>query len=258
MFYIVKGACFPRLILVCSLLALLAGCASEVKSDEPLLTDITPPQVEEFVLGSGDSMEIVFYRIDDLKRTVKIDNSGKVMLPLIGDVVASGKGIFAFRDELRAAYSRYIVDPQITITVTNVQSQKALVLGEVNSPGVFIVDSTLSVSDALAKAGGITTNGDPQSIIVVEKISQGKATTSVYDYDAVIKRGDLSKDKIVKSGYIVYVPKRGIASVAWYMTNISAILSPIIGAETGIVLWPQMMDALNGKGSSTSVSVSNQ
>ena len=115
----------------------LSGCATT----EPTSKAIQPSSEEktkeikltEFILGPGDIVEITVYRHDDLKKTVQVDTSGKITYPLVGDIQAGGFSIFQLRDKIRDGLSEYIKDPQVSISVTAVQSQKVYVLGEVKN-----------------------------------------------------------------------------------------------------------------------------
>jgi polysaccharide export outer membrane protein len=89
----------------------LAGCASsQVKGGAAPIEEtqqqgnaepVNNIRVSSFILGVGDSIDIAVYRNDDLKKSIKIDSSGRIMFPLIGDVQAAGKDIFRLRDEMQ-------------------------------------------------------------------------------------------------------------------------------------------------------------
>jgi len=236
---------------------LLMGCASTTplpeaaKPDDLEKVDLRQP---ELVLGTGDVIEFAVYRQDDLKRSVKIDPSGKVMFPLIGDVQVSGKSIFALRDELKERYSVYFVNPQIMVTIAMLSSQKIMVLGEVNSPGIFTLDSDLTIVEAIAKAGGMTSAAKLDKVIVVRR-GKEKPELLSFNFNDVLEKGDIAHDVSLRSGDIVYASTKAIVDAGRFMQYISQIISPITMLEGGIAIWPQVKDALKGGGSGTSVSV---
>lgn len=255
------------LILILSVFSVLfAGCAStdprdkdlraanpeqgDNKTDTGKLENIT---LSEFMLGIGDSIEVAVYRHDELKRTTKVDISGKIMFPLIGDVVVAGKGVYELRDDLRQRFSRYIVDPQVIVTVTGVQSHKIIVTGEVNSPGIFNLDSPLSATEAIFKAGGVTKSAKGSNVLLIRG-RQGNVNISSIDLDMRLKKGDASQDRILQNGDIVYVPATTIANVNNFLSQFSQIIGTIVNLESGIVLWPQVKDALKGT-STTTISI---
>ncbi|MBZ0157689.1 MAG: polysaccharide export protein [Alphaproteobacteria bacterium] len=214
-------------------------------------------KISEFILGNGDSVDISVYRQDDLKRTAKIDLSGRIMFPLIGDVQVSGKSIYKIRDEMQERLSKYVVNPQVIISITAVQSQKVVLLGEVKTPGVYTLDYDLNISEAIARAGGLSDNAKSSAVVLLRR-EGSKQTTTAVDVKRILDSGDLSGDILLRNGDIVYVPKRTLANVSWLMSHISQILSPFISTETGIVLWPQVKDVLQGKSPTTVFTVPTQ
>ena len=228
------------------------GCASSgVKvADAPIENEYkeVQPRVSEFILDVGDSLDISIYRNDDLKTSTKINPTGKIMFPLIGEVQASGRSLSALRDELTERFSKYLVDPQISISVSAMQSQKVLVLGEVKNPGVYTFDADLTIMDAVGKAGGWTTDARKSDVLVLRNVS-GKVTTQTMDLDAALMYGNLSDNKVLQRNDIVFIPTKKIADMARFMSYISNILSPIVLVEGGIVLWPHVLDALEGQSS---------
>ena len=246
------------------LLMLLTGCASsKVKAvnaadtGEGKAQEVDKISVSTFVLGIGDSLDIIVFRHDDLKKSVKIDPPGIIMFPLIGDVTAVGKDIFQLRDEMQKSLSKYLVDPQVTITVTAVQSQKVMVLGEVSSPGIFTLETELSIMEAITKAGGMTNNAEMSNVLLIRR-NKNKPDISSLDLKKAIKKGDLSQNKILQGGDIIYLPAVKIADVSWYFTHLGKILSPIVNLESGIVLWPQVVDVLEGKNTSSTFAIPTQ
>lgn len=91
------------------------------------------PRIAELILGPGDRVDVSVYRNDDLKFTQTIGLSGKIIVPMVGDVQAAGLSVYQLRDKLREGLSKYIVAPQIYVGVASTQSQKIMVLGEVRS-----------------------------------------------------------------------------------------------------------------------------
>lgn len=242
-----------RYIFTCLFLLsiLLAGCASSgssnnINTEAGATEDLKSIKVSGFVLGIGDTIDISVYRNEDLKRSVKIDSSGMFMFPLIGDVQAAGKDIFKLRDEMQGSLSKYLVAPEVTINVSSVQSQKIMVLGEVNKPGVFALDRELSVMEAISNAGGMTNDAKLSNVLLIRR-KGGKSEIASLDMKKAFKSGDLSNDMVLRSGDIVYLPAVTIANVSWYFGHLSKILSPIVNLESGIVLWPQVESVLRGE-----------
>lgn len=268
---------FFILTLYLSLLLLFWGCASSynVKSEgewgiavvgdgnqnerpETVADETEKVKLSEFILGIGDTVDISVFRHDELKKSVKIDSTGMMMFPLIGDIKASGKGIYQLRDELMERLAKYVVNPQVSISISSVQSQKVMILGEVNSPSVITLDVDMSVMEAITKAGGMTEDAKMENVLLIRK-KKGKPEMVSLNLKKAYKEGDLSSNVTLKSGDIVYLPAVALADTSWFFSHLSKILSPIVSLESGIVLWPQVTDVLEGKASTTSsFTITNQ
>jgi len=240
------------------LISLLIGCAStgiNTKDENTKKTGDENPneytekidniKISEFILGVGDTIEISVYRQEDLQKTIKIDNSGRIMLPLIGDVQAAGVGIFKLRDEIKERLSKYLIDPQVLVAISTVQSQKIMVLGEVNNPGVFALDTDMDILEAISKAGGMTKDAKMANVLLIRR-GQGRPEVTSLNLKKVFKGGDVSQNLILQNGDIAYLPAVTIANVSRYFSHISQILSPFVNFESGVVLWPIAKDVLQG------------
>lgn len=259
-----KSYRYNKLSYMLLVIILLSGCAStgakkiDAKDETAPKEEVVKAEgvrISEFILDVGDSMDIAVYRHDDLKKSIKINSSGRIMYPLIGDVKAAGRGVFEIRDEIQQRLSRYVVNPQVTINITSIQSQKVIVLGEVNAPGVFTIDTNMSVTEAISKAGGMKDDAKLSNVVLIRR-ENGKAEISTLDLKKALS-GDFSQDRIIRNGDIVYMPSVLIADISWFFGHIAQILSPIVNIESGIVLWPQVKSVLSGKdGTSVGVSIS--
>ncbi|MBI3009243.1 MAG: polysaccharide export protein [Candidatus Omnitrophica bacterium] len=207
------------------------------------------PKVSEFILGPGDKVEIIVYRNDSLNRTIQIDHSGKIMYPLTGDIYAAGLSIFQLRDKIRDGLSRYIVDPQVSIGVLSMQSQKIIVLGEVKNPGFFQAESPMTLLDAISRAGGITLDGKQKSVLLIRG-GMKKPELTMLNLEKALKEGDLTQNIMLQRGDIVYVPRTVIANVERFFGHISAVISPIVTMESGYFIGQRISE---GGGTGTAI-----
>lgn len=215
-------------------------------------TPLTPPS---FILGPGDSIDIAVYRHDDLKRTVRVDLSGKTVFPLIGDIDIAGKDVFRLRDEIRDRLSHYVNDPQVLISVTATSSQKVIVLGEVRTPGVLMLDSNMTIVEVVARAGGLSNEAKGSEAALIRRVGETSQVTKLDLSPAMLGGNTVSSNMTARPGDIIYVPKSKIADVAWLFSQIGSILTPIVTLEGGIVLAPQVSDALQGAGKGSTLSI---
>jgi len=221
---------------------ILCGCAtteSTSKAIQPLPEETTKEiKLTEFILGPGDTVEITVYRHDDLKRTVPIDTSGRISYPLVGDIQAGGLSIFQLRDNIRDGLSEYIKEPQVTVSVTSVQSQKVYVLGEVQKPGAFALNTPLSALEAISSAGGFTTDAKDGSVIVMRGKKENPELIKL-DLKSALEKGNVAQDIQLQAGDIVFVPPATIADVSRFAIYLRNILWPAFLFGRGVVFVTQ-------------------
>lgn len=243
-----KNVSISRLsVLVFSFFVLLNGCATTGSTSKVIEEGVSPVsdevpkevKVTEFILGPGDKIEIIVYRNDDLKRTVQIDTSGKITYPLVGDIQAGGMSIFQLRDRIRDGLSKYIINPQVSVGVTAVQSQKVVVLGEVNKPGLFTLDSPLTALEAISKAGGFTPDAKQKSVLLIRGGLKNPELITL-NIGRVFNKNDMAQNVSLQNGDIIYVPAIFIANVSRFFEHLSKIISPIVSMEAGYFLGQQI------------------
>jgi polysaccharide export outer membrane protein len=156
----------------------------------------------EFRLGPDDVIEVSVYQDKDLDRTVPVRPDGKISLPLIGEMPASGKTATDLQKEIAQKLKQYIADPTVTVVVKEVNSPKVSVLGEVKTPGMYKIKDHATLLDAIASAGGLTEYAKRNKIYVLRVNSDGSTRRIQLNIDDQIKgrRGDpfyvLPYDKI--------------------------------------------------------------
>jgi polysaccharide export outer membrane protein len=223
-------------------LLLINGCATTDSiskgSEEAVQPTSKEIKLTEFILGPGDRVEIMVYRHDDLKRTVQIDASGKITYPLVGDIQAEGMSIFQLRDKIRDGLSEYIKEPQVTISVTAVQSQKVYVVGEVGKPGVFAFDTSMSALEAISSAGGFTKDAKDSSVMIIRGNRDNPQLIKL-DLESALKKGNVAQNIQLQGGDIVFVPATFIADASRFAIYLRNILWPAFLFGRGVVFVAQ-------------------
>ena len=215
--------------------------------------------VSSYTLGAGDEFSISVWRNSDLNRDVRIPPSGKIDLPLVGEVLAAGKSMTELKNELTESFSRYIIDPKVDISITTARNNKIYVMGEVQNPGVLTLDRRIMVWEALLMAGGLSDDANPQKALLLhpmEREPEKRVEIIGIDYKKRFDQEGASLSMFMRNGDILLIPEKRIASVEKFMTRFSNILSPIIDAERMIVLYPQVLDAIHNEDTGSSVIVS--
>lgn len=166
------------------------------------------------VLGVGDTVRITAFRYPELTTEARIAESGKVNVPLVGEVSIAGMTPEQAAKQIAASMKsgKYILNPQIDVAVLEARSRQVSVLGFVTRPGRYVLDGTTAkLTDVLAMAGGLVPAASDNA--VVSRTLQGKSESLNVDLAAIIQQGDASKDIEVRSGDSVFVPKAPVVYV---------------------------------------------
>jgi polysaccharide export outer membrane protein len=164
-----------------------------------------PTQTPEYVIGPEDVLDIAVWDNVQLSRTVPVRPDGRISLPLLDDVQAAGLTPMELRANLEGSLKRYIPEPNVSVIVRDVQSQKVTVMGEVRQPGRYELRSRATVLDALALAGGFTEYAARGRILVLRR--NGESTRQVtFAYDRIASGSIGQPNFDLEPGDIVLVP----------------------------------------------------
>src|ERR1700739_4114826 len=180
----------------------LTTCGGAASAETPA------PSPAPELLGDGDSVRVTVFQNPDLTTEARISERGAISLPLIGEVVIAGltpEGAAA-RIADRLTRGKFGVRPQVSLAVQQVRSRQVSVLGEVGKPGRYALDDVSnSLTDVLARAGGIKGEGD-DTVVVVRSLN-GKETRTAIDVPQMYRTGDRSSDLRLENGDVVYVKR---------------------------------------------------
>jgi len=200
-----------KILLLLGVLVLMIGTPASAQEDNSATAEASVPA--EVTLRPGDVLEVDIWRESDLSGSFTVDENGFVVLPMLGEFPVADIPLGELRERLRAAYEVELRNPSIAITPL----RRIHVLGHVRNPGVYRVDPTISLSGALAAAGGAQNNADLSRIRIVR---QGSIVRSDARSEASLAEVD------VRSGDEIYVDERRL--VEW-RRNLGLVTSIIGG-----------------------------
>jgi len=173
----------------------------------PAAADSNPGDISQtdYILGAGDVLEISLWQSSELTKTVVILPDDTISFPLIGKVTAGGKTVEGLKKELKQKISRFVPDPNLSVSVQQVNSMFIYVIGRVNNPGRFLMNGNIDVLQALATAGGLNPFARKNSIRILRK--QGSETTAYeFEYGDVAKGRNLEQNIMLQRGDVIIVP----------------------------------------------------
>lgn len=178
---------------------IMLGALGHAAADDP-----QAPAMSEYQIGQGDVLEISVWKNPDLTKSVIVLPDGKISFPLIGQTIAAGKTVDQLNAELRRRLTRYVPEVDLSIIVAQVNSMTLYVIGRVNNPGRFLVNTNVTVMQALAMAGGLNAFAKQGAI----KIFHGGQSREYlrFDYDEVSKGVHTEQNVLLQRGDLIVVP----------------------------------------------------
>ena len=188
-----------------ALAALVAGCATTAHPPAPAKAASSDYR---YVIGPGDTLNIVVFRNPDLSATVPVRPDGKIAAPLVEDMPAIGKDPATLARDIEKALSKYIRDPVVSVVVTSFggsYSEQIRVVGEATRPQVLPYRQKMTLLDVMIAAGGITEFADGNAATIL-RTADGNKQYSVRLRD-LLKRGDVSANVEMVPGDVVIIPQ---------------------------------------------------
>jgi polysaccharide export outer membrane protein len=158
-----------------------------------------------YVIGPEDMLSIAVWKEPDFSSSVPVRPDGRISMPLLGDVEASGKTPSQLADDLTVKLKKYIDDPRVTVVVTAINSKRIYILGEVNHPGTINMSPNMTVLQAISAAGGPTAYANTKKISILRTV-QGKQTKLPFNYKEVIQGNDTQQNIQLKAGDTIVIP----------------------------------------------------
>jgi polysaccharide biosynthesis/export protein len=184
----------------------VAAARNDASATDPAKPISTPATMDPaYIIGPEDVLDINVWKEPDMTRTVPVRPDGKISLPLINDVQAAGSTPQQLAATVTDKLRKYVQEPQVTVIVTAINSQRVFVVGEVLRAGAFPLIPGMTVLQALSSAGGFTTFADVKRIHVMRMVN-GKQENLPFNYRDVLKGDNPSQNIKLQPGDTVIVP----------------------------------------------------
>ncbi|CAG0963449.1 Polysialic acid transport protein KpsD [Methylophilaceae bacterium] len=158
-----------------------------------------------YKLRAGDTIQISVWGEDKLPKDTKVLPDGSITYPLAGRVEVGGLTTTEVETRVAEKLKVYIPDPQVSVVITNIEGNRAFVLGKVVKPGPVQMTGPMTVLEALSIAGGFDKFANLAGIKVLRNTPQGQRVISV-PYDRLIQGQDLDKNIVLNVGDTILVP----------------------------------------------------
>ena len=192
----------------CALLAAQSFQDSSAQTRSANASSSVASAPAEYRLGAGDVLRISVYQNPDLLLETRVSEAGIVSYPLLGNIRIGGLSVTQaeklITDGLKSG--NFIKNPQVTIAILQVKGNQASVLGQVNRPGRFPIETAdMRLTDLLANAGGVAPTGGDQ--LVLSGVRAGKPFRAEIDLPTIFASGGESQDMLIQNGDVIWVDR---------------------------------------------------
>ena len=205
----IKRSCL--MILGCTFMAAWLPAQEPVKNVEqapPAKTaDATakPMGEAEYKIGPQDVLRIDVWKEPDISRAIPVRPDGKISLPLLNDIPAAGLTTTELAGSIREGLKKFINNPQVTVTLTEINSRRVYCTGEVLKPGALSLLPNMTALQALSSCGGFTQFAKIKSIYIL-RVEDGKQVQHPFNYKDVVKGKKPEDNVLLQPGDVLVVP----------------------------------------------------
>lgn len=173
-----------------------------------LVAGTATAEEQDYTLGAGDIVRVTVYQNPDLTTEARVSESGIITFPLLGSVQVGGSSPAEAERTIAEglASEGFVRDPQVNVLLLEVRANQVAVLGHVNHPGRYPLETTnLRLTDLLAAAGGVAEEG-AEVVIHIRETEDGTTRRAV-DIPALFQDGALGDNERLQGGDILYVAR---------------------------------------------------
>jgi len=161
--------------------------AAVAGAQPPAAAAILKPHDGTFVIGNDDVLSINVWKEPDVSRSIPVRSDGRISLPLVGEVQATGRTPLQLEEEITNRLRSYIAEPEVTVMVQQINSEKFNILGQVAKPGSYSLNRGTTVLDAIATAGGFRDFAKQKGVYILRENANGSQSRLAFNYKDVIK-----------------------------------------------------------------------
>jgi len=182
-----------------------AGKPAQVAAPAPAgLASAAGTASDSYVIGASDVLTITVWKEPTLSGSLLVRPDGMVSVPLLGDVQASGMTPLQLADQISTKLKKYIQDPNVSVVLTQINSKKVYLLGEVAKKGPMEMTPGMTLLEAISSAGGLTDYANTKKMYILRD-DAGKHEKIPVHYKEALK-GNSELNLVLKSGDTIVVP----------------------------------------------------
>lgn len=187
------------------------------------------PWSGRYRIAASDVLELTFPHVPEFDQVVTVQPDGYVTLRGVGDIRIQGRTLPELQQQLYEAYEPILRNPQITVVLREFEKPFFTIAGEVRTPGKFELRSALTLTQALAVAGGFTNEAKPSQVLLFRRYSDELLEVKQIDVKAMFDERNLDEDHLIRPGDTIVVPRSLMSRISRFIPvpGLGVYLNPI-------------------------------
>jgi polysaccharide export outer membrane protein len=181
-------------------------------------------------INPSDTLELTFALTPEFNQTVTVQPDGYITLRVVGDLPAEGQTLPELTESIKTAYSRILQDPVITVDPKDFEKPYFTVGGQVGKPGKFDWRGDVTLTQAIAIAGGFTDASKHSQVLLFRRVSDQWTEARIINVKKMFSSRDLQEDPELKPGDMLFVPKNAFSKIKPFLptSSVGTYVSPAI------------------------------
>ena len=175
-----------------------------------------------YQIHASDLLELNFLLTPEYSQTVTVQPDGFITLRDVGDLRAAGSTLAELTESVKAAYSKILLDPVMTVDLKDFEKPYFVVGGQVAKPGKFDWRNDVTLTQAIALAGGFTDASKHSQVLLFRRVSDEWSEAKIINVKKMLDTRDLREDPVLHPGDMLFVPKNAISKIKPFLPNTSA------------------------------------
>ena len=164
----------------------------------------------DYIIGPGDAVQIFVWHNPDLSASVPVRPDGKISIPLVEDIICSGRTPTQLARDIEERLRKYVQDPTVTVIMssfTGLPSQQVRIVGAATAPKAILFRENMSVLDAMIAVGGLSTFASGNRAKLVRTMPDGRQSITPMRLESLLEDGDLSANLPLEPGDVIIIPQ---------------------------------------------------
>jgi len=185
---------------------------------------------ERYRINPSDTLELTFNLTPEFNQTVIVQPDGYITLHGVGDLLAEGQTLPELTESIKNAYSKILQDPEITVDPKDFEKPYFTVGGQVGKPGKFDWRNDVTLTQAIAIAGGFTDASKHSQVLLFRRVSDQWTEAKIINVKKMMSSRDLREDPELKPGDMLFVPKNAFSKIKPFLptSSVGTYVSPTI------------------------------